>query len=79
MLDKELVQSFCLYILRTKMKVSIKQLYRFIKNLEILSMQKMLGQTIGYSLKGNTASLFLSLVNKEILKEKLRGMKSFIF
>lgn len=61
------------------MKVSIKQLYRFIKNLEILSMQKMLGQTIGYSLKGNTASLFLSLVNKEILKEKLRGMKSFIF
>ena len=79
MLEKELVQSFCLYILRTKMKVSIKQLYRFIKNLEILSMQKMLGQTIGYSLKGNTASLFLSLVNKEILKEKLRGMKSFIF
>ena len=41
-LDRPLVQYFTLYILRTKIAVSVKQLHRFFKNLEVLLIQKIL-------------------------------------
>ena len=52
--DRPLLQYFFLYILRTKTAVSVKQLHRFLKNLEVFYIQKVLIQTIGYPVKGNT-------------------------
>ena len=40
--DRPLVQYFFLYILRTKTAVSVKQLHRFLKNLEVFYIQKVL-------------------------------------
>ena len=52
--DRPLLQYFFLYILRTKTAVSVKQLHRFLKNLEVFYIQKVLIQTMGYPVKGNT-------------------------